>query len=347
MTTEIAKTEPTPAQIAIRQREYADFIATQVATESQTKISKEDWASLFLGSFRKVPALYDCNRASVIASLNTCAQLNLRPGTSLGHAYLIPFAGECTLIIGYKGFLELAHRTGKIRQVFAEVVFHNEVTPDLLQSGSDGMRIVHTPRLDRVTIEPDAKKAADSIAGAYAVCRTTEGGTFARWISVGDIEARRKRGASGKGKRTPWDTDYLAMARKTAVRALFGSGEAPMSEEMGRALEFEDEQERESVAVERKSTGPGVASVGYDTLPGAVQIEAAEPKPLHPDVQRLCDRLYAAGWLDDAIAHVGRAPGEWTPDDFNAAKAFGVQRKAEIDEAAAKVAAFGESGGEE
>lgn len=341
MSTEIAKTEPTPAQIAARQREYADFIATQVATESQTKISKEDWASLFLGSFRKVPALYDCNRASVIASLNTCAQLNLRPGTSLGHAYLIPFAGECTLIIGYKGFLELAHRTGKIRQVFAEVVFHNEVTPDLLQSGSDGMRIVHTPRLDRVTIEPDSKKAADSIAGAYAVCRTTEGGTFARWISVGDIEARRKRGASGKGKRTPWDTDYLAMARKTAVRALFGSGEAPMSEEMGRALEFEDEQEREAVAEERRATGPGVASVGYDTLPGAVQIEAAEPLP--PKVEAMRARLESNGWLPDAVAKFGE-PAAW---DLADVIAWGKARKAEIDEAAAKVATFGESGGEE
>ena len=95
------------------------------------------------------------------------------------------------------------------------------------------------------------------------------------------------------------------------------------------------------------ATGPGVASVGYDTIPEAPQIEAAEVKPLHPDVAKLVTRLEAAGWLPDAIDHVGKQPADWTPDDFNAAKAFGVKRKQEIDAAAATVAAFGESGGEE
>lgn len=74
---------------------------------------------------------------------------------------------------------------------------------------------------------------------------------------------------------------------------------------------------------------------------------ATETRTIHPNVQRLADSLAANGWLDDAVKQIGRKPFDWTPDDFNAAKAFGVQRKAEIDTAAAKVAAFGESGGEE
>lgn len=81
--------------------------------------------------------------------------------------------------------------------------------------------------------------------------------------------------------------------------------------------------------------------------PRSVVPIVGEAKPLHPNVQRLVDSLAANGWLDDAVEHIGKQPADWTPDDFNAAKAFGVQRKAEIDEAAAKVAAFGESGGEE
>ena len=102
------------------------------------------------------------------------------------------------------------------------------------------------------------------------------------------------------------------------------------------------------------STGPGVASVGYDTLPGAVQIEAApafDPSTLHPDFQRLLKRLEGAGWLDDAIKDVGRPVAEWGEAEFFAARDFGARRKAEIEAAAAKSAAesaaFGESGGEE
>lgn len=95
------------------------------------------------------------------------------------------------------------------------------------------------------------------------------------------------------------------------------------------------------------ATGPGVASVGYDTLPGATQIEAVEAKPLHPDVAKLVARLEAAGWLPDAIDHVGKQPEAWGEAEFLSARDFGVARKREIEAAAAKVASFGESGGEE
>jgi len=88
-----------------------------------------------------------------------------------------------------------------------------------------------------------------------------------------------------------------------------------------------------------------------------VEIPAAdavtETRTIHPNVQRLADSLAANGWLDDAVKQIGRKPIDWTPDDFNAAREFGVQRKAEIEAAAVKAvaetAAFaaGESGGEE
>ena len=85
----------------------------------------------------------------------------------------------------------------------------------------------------------------------------------------------------------------------------------------------------------------GAASVGYDTLPGAVQIEADEPLP--PKVEAMRARLEANGWLPDAVASFGE-PAAW---DLADVIAWGRARKAEIEAAAAKVAAFGESGGEE
>ena len=89
------------------------------------------------------------------------------------------------------------------------------------------------------------------------------------------------------------------------------------------------------------STGPGAASVGYDTLPGVAQIEAADPLP--PKVEAMRARLESNGWLPDAVAKFGE-PAAW---DLADVIAWGKARKAEIDAAAAAVAAFGESGGEE
>jgi hypothetical protein len=85
----------------------------------------------------------------------------------------------------------------------------------------------------------------------------------------------------------------------------------------------------------------GIASVGYDTIPEAPQIEAAPPLP--PKVEAMRARLEANGWLPDAIAKFGE-PATW---DLADVIAWGKARKAEIEAAAAKVAAFGESGGEE
>ena len=85
----------------------------------------------------------------------------------------------------------------------------------------------------------------------------------------------------------------------------------------------------------------GIASVGYDTIPEAPQIEAAPPLP--PKVEAMRARLEANGWLPDAVAKFGE-PATW---DLANVAAWGKARKAEIEAAAAKVAAFGESGGEE
>jgi hypothetical protein len=85
----------------------------------------------------------------------------------------------------------------------------------------------------------------------------------------------------------------------------------------------------------------GAASVGYDTIPEAPQIEAAPPLP--PKVEAMRARLESNGWLPDAIAHLGE-PAAWNLADV---AAWGKARKAEIEAAAAKVAAFGESGVEE
>src|SRR5262245_22783250 len=62
------------------------------------------------------PDLATSEPRSVLGALMTCAQLGLRPGV-LGQAWVIPFRGKGTLVIGYQGLITLAQRSGDIASI--------------------------------------------------------------------------------------------------------------------------------------------------------------------------------------------------------------------------------------
>ncbi|GGK90681.1 hypothetical protein Ppa06_57670 [Planomonospora parontospora subsp. parontospora] len=76
------------------------------------------------------PELGDCYAPSVIGGLVTCAQLNIRPHIpALGHAWLLPMKNkkadyrlDATLIVGYKGFLDIGYRDPDTTMMAAHVV---------------------------------------------------------------------------------------------------------------------------------------------------------------------------------------------------------------------------------
>ena len=70
----------------------------------------------------KTPALQKCSPTSLLRSVMFAAEVGLEPGGALGHMYLVPFGNDVTPIIGYRGLLELARRTGQVREVRAVVV---------------------------------------------------------------------------------------------------------------------------------------------------------------------------------------------------------------------------------
>ena len=73
------------------------------------------------------PALAKCDVPSLVGAIGQCAQMGLEPNTVLGHAYLVPFntkrkdgqgnerwVNSVQVIIGYKGLIDLARRSGQI-----------------------------------------------------------------------------------------------------------------------------------------------------------------------------------------------------------------------------------------
>lgn len=175
---------------------------------------------------RRTPALLDCDPSSFMAAVLWAAQLNLEPGP-LQHVHLIPHKREVTFVIGYRGYIELAYRSGQVKDVSAELV-HDGDTFRVAQGTSP-----------KITHEPLGPPAEREIVAAYAVAHLRTGGTVFRVIYADDWERARKASALASTGRGPWKDDEPAMIRKTAIRRL--EPLLPKSTAFGDALAMDEQ----------------------------------------------------------------------------------------------------------
>lgn len=174
-----------------------------------------------LTALRRNAQLAACDPASFLGSVLSAAQLGLEVNTPLGHAYLIPFKGECTLVVGYQGMLELARRSGEIRAIYAHAVREGD---------SFSWQLGLEPRLEHRP-SADPRRHDLEITHVYAVARLKDGEPIFTVLSRAEVESYRSRSRARSSG--PWVTDYEAMALKTAVRRLYRW--LPRSAEMARA----------------------------------------------------------------------------------------------------------------
>lgn len=197
----------------------------------------------------KTPRLQECSPTSLLQCVLIAAELGLEPGGALGQLYLVPFKGVCTAIVGYRGFLELARRTGQLKSIRAVVVYANEtfkVTQGL------NFDIAHECRFDDQRGEPVA---------AYAVAELNDGSVQFEVMTKGQIEKVRARSkAAGDG---PWVTDWEEMAKKTVFRRL--AKWLPLSSErFDKALEQDNEDFIDGETGEVVAAGGAAAAAAVD-----------------------------------------------------------------------------------
>ena len=167
--------------------------------------------------------LLKCEPMSLVAAVTQSAQLGLEPGI-LGHAYLVPYGNQVQFILGYKGMIELARRSGNVKTIEAHEVYLND---DFEYEYGLEPKLVHRPALSN---------RGDVIA-FYGVAHFKDGGYVFTVMSLEDVAQYRKRSkASSNG---PWVTDFNAMALKTVIRRMFRW--MPVSIEMQEAMS-RDEQ---------------------------------------------------------------------------------------------------------
>lgn len=193
-------------------------------------IKPEAFLAAAMTSIQGNDKLLECRPDSLFTCLMESAQLRLVPGKAIGHAYLVPYKNTCTFIIGYRGMIELATRGGKVRKIEARTVHEG----DHFDFGFGFEPFIdHKPSLEA------ENKTKHNLLAVYAVATLKDGTHQVDVLRPDEIEAARQRSQSGKNNNGPWGSDYLEMARKTAVRRLCKY--LPLSLDVAQAI-GEDEQ---------------------------------------------------------------------------------------------------------
>lgn len=195
-------------------------------------------ARIALTEFRKTPKLAQCEPKSFLGAVIQCAQLGLEPGNSLGHAYILPFdrrenvngkwqtvGTDAQLIIGYRGMIDLARRSGQIMSLQAHAVYEGDEFD--FAYGLDE-RLSHIPT-------SDVQNRGELIA-VYAVAKLVGGGHQIEVMWRTEVEQIQKQ--SKAGNNGPWKTHFEEMAKKTVIRRLFKY--LPVSVEIQRATMLDE-----------------------------------------------------------------------------------------------------------
>lgn len=170
------------------------------------------------------PDLREAQPETTVLAVMRLSQLGLEANTPLHHASLVVYGRQCVPLIEYRGYQELARRSGTVRQIEARTVHEGDEFEVLLGTAPT------------ITHRPLAKDRSDAtLTHAYAVAFPRDGGP-----PVFDVLTREeidKARAVSRAKGGPWKQWYAEMARKTAVRRL--SKYLALSPEWAAALELD------------------------------------------------------------------------------------------------------------
>ena len=160
---------------------------------------------------------------SIISAAAIAASLDLPINPSLGLAYIVPYGDKAQFQIGWKGFVQLALRSGQYETINAARVYEGQLTK-------------FDPFTGDMEFNAEAKKS-DKVTGYLLYFRLLNGYRKYFYMTREQAEAHGKRfSQTFKKGFGVWVDDFDSMALKTVVKlglAKFG----PLSIEMQTAFE--------------------------------------------------------------------------------------------------------------
>lgn len=242
---------------------YCDSPAVQNKLEGLLNESKNSFLASLLDLYTSDGNLMLCDPKLVMGEAMKAAVLKLPITKSLGFAYIVPFKnkrGESipTFIMGYRGYIQLAMRTGQYKSINADCVYEGE-----------------TAKFNRVTgeLEITGEAKNDKAIGYFAYFQMLNGFYKAiYWTREKVTEHAKKKSRSWSQQSSPWHTDFDAMACKTMLRQIL-SKYGFMSVEYMTAAAYDADKE---VEAEVSANANGDPLIVEDVPAGALPAEAAE-----------------------------------------------------------------------
>lgn len=175
------------------------------------------------------PALQEANPNTVLMSAAIAATLDLPINPNLGFAAIVPYKEKGQAVAQFqmmwRGFVQLAQRSGQYRTLNTTEVYEGEVKSQNRFTGD-------------IVFDPDGRKS-DKVVGYVAYMSLLNGFEKFFYMSREECEKHAKRYSKtyqkGYGK---WKEDFDSMAKKTVLKLLI-SKYGIMSVDMQKAVEFD------------------------------------------------------------------------------------------------------------
>ena len=185
------------------------------ATREYALATAERFAKMTINAIMLKPELQQCTQASLIRAASEAAGYGFDID-GRGHAYLVPYKNknkgvlEAQLQVGYKGLIDLAYRSGKVRAISAHCIYESERGQVTITRTNGQFQIEHP-------FDMDTMPSGDMVA-VYATAEVDGCNPQSVVLRKGEVELYRQR---SKAPNSPaWKNDYPAMAKKTAIRRL-------------------------------------------------------------------------------------------------------------------------------
>lgn len=218
-------------------REYIKAMEGEIKKALPSVMTPERFTRITLSALSSNPKLATTTPQSFLGAMMTAAQLGVEPNTPLGQAYLIPYWNgkakclECQFQLGYRGLIDLAHRSGEISSIQAHAVYEND---EFEYEYGIEPKLVHKP----------AKSGRGDPVWYYAVYRTKDGGFGFEVMSVDDIRKHaEKYSKSASDGYSPWKTAFDEMAKKTVLKRVLKY--APLKSDFARGIASDESAKSE------------------------------------------------------------------------------------------------------
>jgi recombination protein RecT len=172
--------------------------------------------SSIISATKSNPTLAECETDSVISSAVIAATLNLPIQSNLGFAHIVPYntkdaqgnvVKQAQFQMGYKGFIQLALRTGQYKNINASEIYEGELV-----------------KHDRITgeVEIDTnKKKSNQVIGYVSYFKLMNGFEKMLYMSKEQVQVHgNKYSKSYSQKYGRWQQDFDSMALKTCIKLL-------------------------------------------------------------------------------------------------------------------------------